>query len=92
MSKMGLHDPFGYLKHKLWQKKGRESNCQFDSQPLKVKNRLNLLACRWRATYRWKVLDEGYNFDLDFTSIRGLYMKLWASKVAKVQISRILGL
>jgi hypothetical protein len=28
MSKMGLHDPFGFLKHKLWQKKGRESNCQ----------------------------------------------------------------
>ncbi len=21
MSKMGLHDPFGYLQHKLWQKK-----------------------------------------------------------------------
>jgi hypothetical protein len=23
MSKMGSHDPFGFLKHKLWQKKGR---------------------------------------------------------------------
>jgi hypothetical protein len=22
MSKMGLHDPFGYLKHKLWPKEG----------------------------------------------------------------------
>jgi hypothetical protein len=22
MSKMGLNDPFGYLKHKLWPKKG----------------------------------------------------------------------
>jgi hypothetical protein len=22
MSKMGLHDPFGYLKHMLWPKKG----------------------------------------------------------------------
>jgi len=22
MSKMGSHDPFEYLKHKLWQKKG----------------------------------------------------------------------
>jgi hypothetical protein len=21
MSKMGLHDPFGHLKHKLWQQK-----------------------------------------------------------------------
>jgi hypothetical protein len=24
MSKMGLHDPFGYLKHKLWPKEGPE--------------------------------------------------------------------
>jgi hypothetical protein len=22
MSKMGSHDPFGFLKHKLWPKKG----------------------------------------------------------------------
>jgi len=29
MSKMGSHDPFGDLKHKLWPKRGRESNCQF---------------------------------------------------------------
>jgi hypothetical protein len=24
MSKMGLHDPFGYLKHKLWSKEWPE--------------------------------------------------------------------
>jgi hypothetical protein len=33
------------------QKKGRESNWQFDSRPLKVRNRLNFIACRWHATY-----------------------------------------
>jgi hypothetical protein len=38
------------------QKKGRESNWQFDSRPLKVGNRLDFLVCRWHATYRWKVL------------------------------------
>jgi hypothetical protein len=32
------------------QKKGRESNCEFDSQPLKVRNRRNSLACKWRTT------------------------------------------
>jgi hypothetical protein len=32
MFKMGSHDPFGYLKHKLWPK---------------VKNRLNFFPCRW---------------------------------------------
>jgi len=40
------------------QKKGRESNWQFHSWALKVKNQLDFLVCRWRATYRWKVLDK----------------------------------
>jgi len=71
------------------QKKGRKSNCQFDSWPLKVRNRPNFLAYRWHATYCWKALDKGYNFSLDLSSIRGLHTKLWASKVARVPISRI---
>jgi hypothetical protein len=33
-----------------------------DSRPLKVGNRPNLLGYRQRATYRWKALNEGYNF------------------------------
>jgi hypothetical protein len=33
------------------QKKGRESNWQFDSRPLKVENRPDFLVCRWHATY-----------------------------------------
>jgi hypothetical protein len=31
MSKMGLDDLFGHLNVSYGQKKGRESNCQFDS-------------------------------------------------------------
>ncbi len=27
--------------------------------------------------YRWKALDEGYNFALDLISIRGLHTKIW---------------
>jgi hypothetical protein len=87
MFKMGLHDPFGYLQHKLWpQKKGRESNYQFDSRPLKVKNRPYFLEFRWHATYCWKALDKGYNFVFYFTSIEGLHKKLRASKVAGIPI------
>jgi hypothetical protein len=37
------------------QKNGRESNWQFDSQPLKVGNRLDFCACRQRATYLRKL-------------------------------------
>jgi hypothetical protein len=40
---MGFHDPFEYLKHKLWSKEGPGVNLSIDSRPLKVKNRLNLL-------------------------------------------------
>ncbi len=71
---------------------GQKSKCQFDSQPLKVKNHHELRVCRKCAIYRWKTLDEGYNFALEFTSIEGFHKKLWASKLAKNPISRISGL
>jgi hypothetical protein len=74
------------------QKKDRESNCQFDSWPKKVGNRLDLLGYRGRATYHWKALDEKYNFTSDHISIRCLLAKLWGSKVAKVPTDTILGL
>jgi len=68
------------------QKKGRESNWQFDSRSLKVKNLPNFLVCRWCVTYRWKHLDKGYNFTLNFISIENLHAKLWAPKVLKVWV------
>ncbi len=71
------------------QKKGRESNWQFDSRPLKVRNHSDSLACRWRATHHWKALNEGYNFVLDLISIGGLHKKLWARKVTRVLVVRI---
>jgi hypothetical protein len=68
------------------QKKGRESNWQFDSWPLKVKNRPDFLACRWHDTYRWKALDKSYNLTSDLISIRGLQRKLWALKLRESQV------
>ncbi len=73
-------------------KKGRESNWQFDSQPLKVRNWLDSGACRWSATHRWKVLGESYNFDLNLIPIRIRGEKLWLSKVPGVQIETVSGL
>jgi hypothetical protein len=89
---MGLHDPFKDLKHKLWSKEGLESNWEFDSRPLKVGNRPDFLACRWHATYCWKVVNERYNFALDLISIWVLQRKLWAPKVIGVSILAISGL
>jgi hypothetical protein len=57
-------------------KKGRESNWQFDSRPRSVKNWPDFHACRWRATHRWKAVDESYNFALDLVLIGGLNRKL----------------
>jgi len=73
------------------QNKGWESNCQFDSRPLKVRNLLDFLACRCRTTYHWIVIDKGYNFASRFISIEALHTKLWAPKVVGVLAVRISG-
>jgi len=86
MSKMGSHCSFGHIKHKLWPKERPGVKLSiFGNWP-------DLLSLRQRATYRWKGLDESYNFALDRTSIRGLFTKLWGSKVAGVSTSAISGL
>jgi hypothetical protein len=74
------------------QKKGQESNWQFDSRLVKVGNRPNSLACRRRATYRSKALDKRYNFALDLIAIGGLHKTLCAFKVVGVPVVAISGL
>jgi hypothetical protein len=67
------------------QKKGRDSNWQFDSRPLKVGNR-PAPDVRWgSATWRWKALKEGYKFGLDLVLIKGWGEKLGCPKVPGVQ-------
>jgi hypothetical protein len=73
-------------------KKGRESNWQFDSRPLKIKNRPNLGVCSWSVTHHWKALKESYNFALNLSPIGGLSKKLWMPKVPRVQVGTISGL
>jgi hypothetical protein len=74
------------------QKKGRESNCQFDSRPLKVGNRPLPDVRFGSATRRWKAIDDSYNFASDRIAIRGLLAKLWGSKVPRVPFGAISGL
>jgi hypothetical protein len=73
-------------------KKNRESNWQFDSQPLKVGNQPDPSVCRWIATHLWKALKESYKFALNFIPIEGLNKELWTPKVPGVQTGTILGL
>jgi hypothetical protein len=74
------------------QKKGRESNWQFDSRPLKVGNRPESDVNRWGATWCWKVIKESYKIALDLIPIRSLSKKLWMPKVSGVQTRIISGL
>ncbi len=74
------------------QKKGRESNWQFDFRPQKVGNWPLPDVCRWSVMRRWKALKESYNFGLDLTPIRGRSQELWVSKVPGVQPGTVSGL
>jgi hypothetical protein len=74
------------------QKKGQESNWQFDSRTLKVGNRPLLNVFRRSATWRWKVLKESYNFRSDLTPIGGWSREIWAPKVLGVQPGTVSGL
>jgi hypothetical protein len=88
MYKMALHESFGHLQHK----KGRESNWQFDSRPLKVRNWPDSGVCRWSVTHHWKALEKSYKFSLDLIPIEGLNWELWAPKVPWVQTGTVSGL
>jgi hypothetical protein len=74
------------------QKKGRKSNWQFDSRPLKFGNRPDPGACKWSATHCWKALKESYNFVSDLVPIRARGEKLWMPKVSGVQTEIVSGL
>jgi len=76
------------------QKKGRESNCQFDCRPLKVKNCPDFLVCSCRATYHWKNLDEATTL-LQTSSQSKVYTqsygpsKSWKSQLWEFQDSHL---
>jgi hypothetical protein len=74
------------------QKKGQESNCEFDSRPLKVGNQPLPNVSSRSATRSWKALDESYNFGLDLVPIRVWGEELWTSKVTRLQPRTVLGL
>jgi hypothetical protein len=74
------------------QKKGRESNCQFDSRPLKVGNRPLPDVCSGSVTWSWKALEESYNFGLNLVLIRAWGERIWMPKVPGVQTRTVSGL
>jgi hypothetical protein len=71
-------------------KKGWESNCQFDSRPLKVE--IDSILVSAGCDTPWKALEESYNFALDLVPIQGRGEKLWAFEVPGVKTGTISGL
>ncbi len=66
------------------QKKGRELNWQFDSRPLKVRNRCLPDIQIGSAIRHLKDLDEGYNFGSDLVAIQLCSRELWRFEVPGV--------
>jgi hypothetical protein len=89
---MGLHCPFGHLKHKLWSKERSRIKLAIWLPTTKSQNWLNFLAYKWHVTYCWKALNEGYNFASDLIIIKFFHAKLCAPKVAGVATMGILRL
>jgi hypothetical protein len=80
--------PIGHLdicSPSYGQKKGRESNWQFDSRLLKIGNQPLPDVQIESATWHWKDLDEGYNFGLDLVAIKLGSLELRAPKVPGLQ-------
>jgi hypothetical protein len=91
MSKMGLYDPFGYFKHKLWPKEMLVVKVPI-WLPITKSRESPLFTCVQVACYRsLESLWQGIQNFLDLTSIEGEPKKLWASKVIRIPISRTLG-
>jgi hypothetical protein len=74
------------------QKKGWKSNWQFDSRPLKVKNRPVPDVRFGSATWRWKALFEGYNVGWNLVPIGGRGEELRSPKAPGVQTGTVSGL
>jgi hypothetical protein len=73
---MGLHDPFGHLKHKSWPKE--KSGVKLVVWLLTTKS--------WESTWFSCVqVHASYNFASDLISIRGLHTKLWGPKSQESQ-------
>jgi len=86
MSKMGSHDPFAYLEHKLWPKERQEIKLAIWFVTIKSQESPQFPCVQVACHIFSKDLDESYNFASDFTSIEGLHTKLWASKVTRALI------
>ncbi len=81
---MPSHWQFGHLQPKLWAKEGPGVKLAIRLPTTKSRNRC-LPDVRFGSTiWRWKDLDEEYNFGLDLVAIQLCSWELWRFKVLGV--------
>ncbi len=92
MFKMGSHDPFGNLKHKLWPKK--RSRVKLPIWLATIKSRESprfhrvQMVCDILLENSWQGLQFCFRSHLN----RSLHAKLWAHKIMGVPVVKMLGL
>jgi hypothetical protein len=94
MFRMGSHDPFGHLKHKLWPKEGSGVKLAvwFPTTKSQESTWSPCVEVAWRGVaWHWKAFKKGYNFFSDLISIAGLHTELWGPKVTGIPTLTISG-
>jgi len=89
---MGLHHPFGHLKHKLWPKERPGVKLAIWLPTTKNQESTRFPCMQVACHLPLESSRQGYNFALDLISIGGLHTKLWGSKITRVPTLAISGL
>jgi hypothetical protein len=84
MSKIGSHDPFGYLKHKLWPKERSGVELTISLLSTKSQKSTRFPCVQVACDIPLESSKQGYNLTLYLISITGLHAKLWGPKVVEV--------
>jgi hypothetical protein len=92
MSKMGSHDPFGQLKHKLWPKEGLGVKLTIWLPTIKSRESPRFLRVQVTCDISLESSQQRLKLCLRPLSIEGLHSKLWAHKVVGILVVRISGL
>ncbi len=86
MSKMGLHDPFGFLKNKLWPKERLGVRLAIWLPITKSRESPQFSCMKVMCHILLKSSQQGLQLIINLISIEGLKTKLWVSKVVGVPI------
>jgi hypothetical protein len=84
MFKMGSHDPFGHLKHKLWPKERPKVKLVIWFPTTKSQESTQFLRVQVACNIPLKSSQWSYNFASDLIFIKSLHTKLWGPKVMGV--------